>query len=217
MNVLPKSNIVAALSEQHISAITGLSAGQLRAWHRNGFFVPYHAYTNGKSAYSRIYSFRDAVGLKIIAVLKKKHRISLRKLRAVAGKLEERGIEHWADVKLHVVKGDVNFQHPGTDRVESLGDGQYAMLPVIDVMRDVRESIDHLMERSGQKKGKVERHKYTARNSWVIAGTRIPTAAIRRYVEAGFNEAEILREYPTLTQVDIRAALDHEKVLASAG
>ena len=208
--------VISALTEDHVSRITGLSKGQLRAWDRRGFFVPQFAYDDRSSAYSRIYSFKDVVGLRTIAILRYKYHLSLSKLESVARELETRGFAHWADTKLHVVKKAVHFQAPGTEDVESLHDRQLAMLPVIDVINDVREKVARLKQRDLSSVGKVERHKFVARNSWVISGTRIPTATIRRYADAGFSVEQILREYPTLTADDVKAALDHEKGLAKS-
>ncbi|WP_292509475.1 DUF433 domain-containing protein [Mesorhizobium sp.] len=115
------------------------------------------------------------------------------------------------------MKKAVHFFDPSTDRVESLQDGQYAMLPVIDVITDMTEKVTKLKERSKTQLGHVDRNKFTMRNSWVVSGTRIPTATIRRYADAGFSEDHILKEYPTLTREDIREALKHEKRLAKHG
>jgi uncharacterized protein (DUF433 family) len=41
----------------------------------------------------------------------------------------------------------------------------------------------------------------------VVRGTRIPVEVIVRMFAAGMSESEIIREYPRLTQADVRAAL----------
>jgi uncharacterized protein (DUF433 family) len=41
----------------------------------------------------------------------------------------------------------------------------------------------------------------------VIAGTRIPIAAIRSFADAGYSADEILAQYPSLTADDVEAAL----------
>jgi uncharacterized protein (DUF433 family) len=46
-----------------------------------------------------------------------------------------------------------------------------------------------------------------AHNAPVLAGTRIPVRAIKRFNEAGYSVAQILSEYPTLTESDVVAAL----------
>ena len=127
-----------------------------------------------------------------------------------------KGYESWAELELYVVKGEVHFRAPGTDHVEGVSSGQVAMLPIIDVINDVSERVEKLRTRSHDQIGKVEKHRFVARNATVIAGTRIPTATIRRYAEAGYSIKQILREYPTLTKKDVKAALSHEERLAQS-
>lgn len=208
--------VVAALSEGQVVAITGLSKGQLRAWDKRGFFVPRYAYEDRSSAYSRIYSFKDAVGLRTLARLRAKHRISIARLERLAGKMELDGIEHWADARVWVIKGEPHYLRPSVDEVEGFETGQLAMLPIIDVIHEVTDKVESLKKRNAETIGQVERQKFVARNSWVLSGTRIPTAAIRRFVDAGYTKKEILEEYPTLTDTDIEAALLHEKGLAKS-
>ena len=88
------------------------------------------------------------------------------------------------------------------------------MVPIIDVINDVMTRVEELKKRDEQQHGHIERNKYVARNSAVIAGTRIPTAAIRRFKEAGYTVEQIIKQYPTLTQEDVQAALAHEEGLA---
>ncbi len=207
-------NIVRAFNEEHVARLTGLSRGQLRAWDRRGFFKPDYADEDRHSAYSRVYSFRDVVGLRTIAVLMKDYKVSLRELRKVADELMRRGYDHWADTKLYVVKRQVHFRRPGTRDVEGVWDGQLAMLPIIDVINDVEARVADLQKRPKSQFGQIERHKHVVRNAPVIAGTRIPTASIRRFHEAGYTLDQILAEYPSLTRKDVEAALAHEKGLA---
>lgn len=209
-------NIIGAFSADHVVRLTDLSRGQLAYWDKTGFFSPQYASENRRDPYSRVYSFRDVVGLRTIAILRKKHRVSLPKLRKTAAQLVARGYENWAGLELYVVKGEVHFREPGTDHVESVSSGQAAMLPIIDVINDVSERVEKLKKRSAGQIGKVEKHRFVARNATVIAGTRIPTATIRRYAKAGYSVKQILREYPTLTRRDVEAALSHEEGLAQS-
>jgi len=193
-----------------------LSRSQLRAWDRIGFFRPNYAYEDRHQPYSRIYSFQDVVGLRTIAVLRQQYRISLQQLRKVATELISRGYSHWAEIKLYVVKGQVHFRRPGSADVEGVWDGQLAMVPVIEVIQDVEDRVRDLRQRKEEQRGHVERHKYVVRNASVIAGTRIPTAAIRRFREAGYPIEEIIRQYPSLTREDVEAAIAHEEGLAQS-
>lgn len=205
---------VIALTEDHVARVTGLSVSQLRSWDKKGFFTPKHAYDIRNSAYSRIYSFKDVVGLKTVETLRRKYKIGFSKLTEVANELRKRGFEHWADTTLYVLKKDVYFKDPRTGTVENLRDGQFAMLEVLDVINDVKAKVEEIRQRDKSAVGSVERHKFVARNSWVISGTRIPTAAIKRYHEAGYSKQQIIDEYPSLTAEDIDAALLHEEKLA---
>ena len=208
--------IISAFTEDHVVRLTGLSRRQLRAWDKAGFFVPHAAYEDRRQAYSRTYSFRDVVGLRTIALLLKQHRVSLQELKKVAGELSKRGYSSWADTRLYVVNRQVHFRPPNSRIVEGVWDGQYAMLPVIDVINDLNDRVHELRKRSDSQFGKVEQHRFVARNSWVVSGTRIPTASIRRFSEAGYSIEEIIREYPTLTRPDVEEALSHEKRLAQS-
>lgn len=214
---MSKSNVtIEVFGEEHVSRLTGLTKGQLRSWDRAGFFRPRYACEDRRTPYSRVYSFKDVVGLKTISVLRHDHRISVQELKKVAAELVRRGYKHWADTKLYVVKKQVYFQRPGTDEVEGVWDGQLAMLPIINVIDDVKAGVHKLSMRPSEAHGKVERHRFVARNSPVIAGTRIPTASVRRYRDAGYSVDQILSEYPSLTREDVQAALKYEEKLAKS-
>ena len=213
MSKLP-NGVLAAFSEDHVERLTGLTKGQLRSWDRAGFFAPRYAYEDRHAPYSRVYSFQDVVGLRTIAVLMKQYRVSLQSLRKVAQELVRRGFSHWADVKLYVLKRQVYFRAPKSDKVEGVWDGQLAMVPIVDVINDVEARVRELQKRDASQVGHVERHKHVVRNSSVVAGTRIPTAAIRRYREAGYTVDQIVKQYPALTAEDVQAALVHEEGLA---
>jgi uncharacterized protein (DUF433 family) len=60
--------------------------------------------------------------------------------------------------------------------------------------------------------GKIEQHRFVAKNAPVIAGTRIPTTAIYNLHEAGYSTERIISEYPRLTQADVKAAIQHERL-----
>jgi uncharacterized protein (DUF433 family) len=211
---MSRNTIIAAFSEDHVERLTGLTKGQLKSWDRAGFFAPRYAYEDRHAPYSRVYSFQDVVGLRTIAVLMKDYRISLQQLRKVAQELTRRGYSHWAEVKLYVLKRQVYFRRPKSDEVEGVWDGQLAMVPVVDVINDVEARVQELRKRDNSQFGHIERHKHVVRNSTVVAGTRIPTAAIRRFKEAGYSIPQIVKQYPTLTIEDVQAALVHEEGLA---
>ena len=191
--------------------LTGLTMRQLAYWDDLGFFEPQYAAEDRKAPFSRIYSFKDVVGLRTLSVLKSKYRCSLPHLRLVAEQLSTYSQAPWAEITLYVWKRKVQFQEPETGRVRGVVDGQYAMLPIRSVMEDVRKEAELLRRRQPEQIGQVEKHRYVSHQAPVISGTRIRVATIQHFIEAGYSTADILKEYPSLTEADVEAAKRHGK------
>ena len=208
------TTVVAFFTEDHVTHLTGLTKRQLRAWDKRGFFAPRHADVNPRTPYSRVYAFRDVVGLKTIAVLIQDYGLKLAVLREVAAELSRLDFDHWADVTLDIVNQEVHFRPSGTDRVAGDNGEQPATLLVIDVIQDVTRAADAMKQRSPAEIGRIERNRYILRNAPRIAGTRIPVSVIKQYVDAGFTAEQIVADYPTLTKADIDAARSYSEKLA---
>jgi uncharacterized protein (DUF433 family) len=200
-------NVIAAFTADQVVRLTGLSSAQLAYWDRTGFFQPRYASEDRHSPYSRIYSFKDVVGLRTLSILKGGHNVSLPHLREVAQKLSNYTKTPWSDLKLKVWKRKVQFDEPETGRTRGVVDGQYVLLPIIDVMEDMKRRTQELNARDDSQIGQLERHRYVSHNSLVLAGTRIPVASIVRLAEDGYTPEQIMKEYPRLTKADVAAAL----------
>ena len=203
------TSIIKAFSSNDVSRLTGLSQRQLAYWERIGFFRPEYANENRREAFSRVYSFQDVVGLRTLAVLLKSYRIPLAHLREVARELEPLTRRPWSQVNLYVLKKSVQFSEPATGKIRGVKDGQYVLLPLESVAQDMQREAERLRARAADKVGFVERRRNVAHNEWVVAGTRIPLRAIKEFADAGYDAAAIIREYPSLTETDIKAALSH--------
>lgn len=216
--MIGSDNIVSAFSVDHVVNLTGLSKGQIAYWDKTGFFQPNYGFENRRSPYSRIYSFRDVVGLRTLAILRNVHRISLQQLRRVAENLNHLSGDLWSATKLYVLNKQVHFKEPETGKVRGAVDGQFTMIELVQIAADVAEKVKQLRKRSPEQIGKAERHRFVARNAWVIAGTRIPVKTIQNFHAVGYTIAQILKEYPTLKPEDVRAALTHVdgKIASSA-
>ncbi len=208
-------NVILAFSANHVVRLTGLSKGQLRYWDKTGFFAPTYALEDRRSPYSRIYSFRDVVGLRTISMLRNKHKISLQNLREVARELEKYMAYPWSAIVLYVVGKKVYFREPDTQQTRGVLSKQYVVdISLEQVANDMAAAANRLRERDTTQIGQIARNRYTQHNAWVIAGTRIPVTAIWRLHAAGYSTEAILKEYPTLTERDIETAIDHERKLA---
>jgi uncharacterized protein (DUF433 family) len=215
--MLNADTIISAFSEDHAERLTGISKAQLRYWDRTKFFVPSLAAENRRVAYSRIYSFKDLVALRTLSVLRNQYNVPLQHLRKVAGKLSHLADDLWTKTTLYVLNRKVIFQEKQGEPLREIVSGQYVIgIPLKTIIADTKKDVEKFQERPKEQIGRVVRSRYVNHNAWVIAGTRIPTAAIRRFKEAGFTVEQIIKEYPDLTPKDVRAALAHESKASTA-
>ncbi len=90
--------------------------------------------------------------------------------------------------------------------------GQTVMAILMDeIAEQVESATARMRQRSSDLVGKVDRHRYVAHNQPVIAGTRIPTAAIWNFHEASYDTEAIIEEYPSLQPADVLAAISFEE------
>lgn len=205
------SEIVAFTSE-HVCRLTGLSTRQVRYWDDTGFFSP--ALVDGfrKRAFGRIYTFRDVVGLRVIAILRKTHKVPLQELRRVGGWLQANHAQPWSTLRFAMAGRKVVFIDPDSGAAtEPRGKGQMVFHVAVEpIANEMREAADQLRQRQSEQLGQIVRNRYVVHNAWTIAGTRVPTAAIWNFHQAGYDPAAILEEYPRLAVEDVSAAIAFE-------
>jgi uncharacterized protein (DUF433 family) len=211
------SNVIAAFSAEQVEQLTGLNKRRLMYWDRTGFFAPSYGDDDRRSPYSRIYSFRDVVGLRTLYRLTEEFHCSLQHLRKVAEKLSHLSNDLWSTQVLYVLDRKVVFDETGTGRLREVLSGQYVNgLALGEVISDMRKAVDQLRQRRPDQIGRVTRSRFVNHNVPVIAGTRIPVSAIRDFAEAGYTAEQIIQEYPDLTERDVAAALRHQEADAAA-
>ena len=204
---------LAAFTAEHVCRLTGLSARQLRYWDQTEFFSPTLVDDHQRRAFGRIYSFRDVVGLRTIAVLRNGYGVPLQELRRVGAWLRTEHDTPWSSLRFALLGRRVLFHDPTTGAaVEPRGAGQqvldFALEPIANEMRG---AAARLRERRRDEIGQLSRNRYVVHNAWVVAGTRIPTTAIWNYHAAGYSSKAIIAEFPRLTHADVRAAIEFEK------
>jgi uncharacterized protein (DUF433 family) len=204
------SNVVSAFSEEQVQRLTGITAAQLKYWDRTNFFVPSLAEEDRRRPYSRVYSFRDLVCLKVLNTLRNEARVSLPQLREVTDRLAHLGDDVWAKTTLYVLNRKVVFDNPETRRKEEIVTGQGVLqIPLEVVQSNMERAVKELWRRDETTIGKVQQKRGIASNRPVVAGTRIPVSAIKAFHEAGYTIEQIREQYPVLTDDDIRTALKH--------
>jgi len=207
-------NVLAAFSVEHAAFVTGLSKSRLTRWDKLGFFSPEYLDDDDRgNPHCRVYSFTDLVGLRTLAVLTDEHHISLKELQKAAKELAKRVSRPWSEIALAVVKKKVVFDLDASPRdTEGQFVGKHVPLPTI--AGQVAAKAQELRKRRKELHGTTERHKYVVHNAVVLAGTRIPVAAIHSFIDAGFTDKQILAEYPSLTKVDVQFVRSNYKVAA---
>lgn len=206
MKKSPENQVVSAFTEDQVERLTGISKRQLQYWDRQGFFAPSLAYEDRRVAYSRLYSFRDIVSLKVLNALRNEAHVPLAHLREVKDKLAHLGDDVWAKTTLYVLNRKVVLDN------EEVVSGQGVLqIPLQVVAGDMRKAVAELNQRDTSQVGQLSRKRGLVRNQTVIAGTRIPVRSIKAFAHAGYSTEEIIREYPSLTADDVRAAIAYDE------
>lgn len=209
--VMNAGTVISAFTEEQVERLTGISKHQLRYWDRSGFFRPAFASENRREAYSRIYSFRDIASLRVLNVLRNQYSVPLQHLRKVATELSAMSDAMWLSNELLVLNKRVIFVEPDTEQYREIVSKQYVIgIPLSIVITGTETDVRRLQSRDDTQIGQVARAKNVSRNAWVVAGTRIPIATIKRFAEDGYSAEQIMKEYPRLTAADIRAAIEHK-------
>lgn len=206
---------VLAFSSEQVSELTGLSLRQLRYWDDTEFFSPEYALGYRRSAFSRVYSFRDVVGLYVIGLLRRRHHFPLQKLRLVGAYLHRHHDTPWASLALYVAGRDIVFRDPDAEPgafLSTLSPGQEVFpIELEAIAREVKDETERRRVRATDQLGKVRRNRFVVHNMPVLAGTRIPTAAVWNLRTAGYSNSRIIEEFPRLKREDVTAAIRYEK------
>lgn len=205
--------VVTAFSEEHVERLTGITKRQLRYWDSTGFFRPTLAHEDRRQQHSRIYSFRDVACLQVLSALRNEANCSLQHLREVKEILAHMGEDLWAKTTLYVHNRKVVIINSETQQPEEVVSKQAILqIPLAAVSRRLEAAVGDLMQRDPATIGKVQKRRGLARSRPVVAGTRIRVASIQAFAKEGYSVADIQREYPSLTEEDVRAALRHGAV-----
>lgn len=201
-----------AFTVEHAAKATGVSQRRIRYWDRTGVLVPSLADDNRRSPFSRIYSFRDLVGLRTLAELRDRCGFSLQKLRTVGEWLTRHYGAPWSSLRFYVDGDRIVFRDPVSGQVVSTDPPGQAAIPfsLDHIARETEAEAAKLSQRTPDEIGRITRHRYVLGNAPVLGGTRIPTAAVWDFHRAGYDAAAIVREYPRLTELDVARAIAFE-------
>src|SRR5262249_2808693 len=142
----------------------------------------------------RLYAFTDLLQLLMVSELR--DRLPLQHIRRVVEHLRGRGYEEpLRQLVFATVGKQLYFQHPDGTWEGGLAPDQVIFHQVVE-LEPLRRRIEGVRHRSPDTIGLVERARGRLGSKEVFAGTRIPVRAVQAYLEHGFSDADVLREYP---------------------
>jgi DNA-binding transcriptional MerR regulator len=197
---------VLAISDKRAAELARITQRQLRYWEKIGLVVPSIQRQLSPRNTVRLYTFQDLLELLVAAELRHRPGISLQHIRRLVTFLHSRGF----DAPLR----ELRFATLGHDIYVQYQDGNWSGDPRPDqvVFHQVL-ALDHLAARIGtmtireaDEAGQVVQRRGVHGNSPIFAGTRIQVATVQHYLQAGYDTAAIIEEYPSLTPADIETA-----------
>ena len=204
---MSETDVIGAFSEEDAARLSGVSIYQLRDWDRSGFLRPSYAPEDRRQAYSRVYSFRDIVSLRVLNALRNKNSVPMQHLRKVATELAHLGDEKWTATVLYVLGKRVVFDDPRDTKRREVVSGQRVLdIPLRVAISDTKQAIEDMNHRGSAEYGHVLSGRFLQNNQPVFEGTRIPVASVKRYLECGYGTDDILEEFPDLSAEDVEAA-----------
>ncbi|MDJ0823145.1 MAG: DUF433 domain-containing protein [Paracoccaceae bacterium] len=199
--------LIEAFTDEQAARLAHISIGQIRYWDQTNFFEPSIAFENRRVAFSRIYSFDDVVALRVLGELRNEHDVPLQHLRRVRDRFKLKQ-SVWKDEEIFVHKKRVYFKNERGNFVHSETDEEtLPNIPLPRVIAQVHDEAIQLGIRPSEVIGKKAKAKSVARSAEVFEGTRIPIDMVKEYFDEGLDIDDILSDYPTLTEKDIKAAI----------
>ncbi len=167
----------------------------------------------------RLFTFQNLIEIRAAAWLR--NQLSLQLIRKIVVHLREERDRPLAELQFAVIENEgtsSGSQH--LDVIVQRTDGDWEKWTgqqMLKVRVPIRKFSDELAkaaakERTKRRKvGQVETRRGALGSAPVLAGTRIPTAAVWRLHEAGYSHQRILENYPGLKLADVTAALKEER------
>ena len=192
-------------SPDQVCRLARITRRQLGYWEKTNFF--------GSEPYpgERYYGFRDVVALRAIGTMRNLHHVSLGQLRRVGEWLHDDQADWWSTT-FYVGGRNVYWIDRRTGARIGLKPRDQIEMPVAmtEVRAEVIDAIRDQRQRRPEEIGQIVRRRGVAGNAPVVAGTRIPVAAILSFHDAGYSPEQIRRQYPDLTDRDIEQAIAWE-------
>jgi uncharacterized protein (DUF433 family) len=145
--------------------------------------------------------YDSLLSLMIISALRRE-RISPQQIRQIVKHARDRGFK-MGQLVFAIAGSVVHFQAPDGEW-EDADRSQFVMSQILDLV-PLRAQIQTSVRRDPSTVGTIERRRGAMGSKPLVGGTRVPVGAVRRFLDRGIPDAEILEAYPSLDQEDIDA------------
>lgn len=196
-----------------VGELTDTSESTLRRWLTDGLIVPSYA-NEPRVRYGRIFTDDDLLLVSALRALRAKG-ASSSALRAASAQLRKTLASGVPRDHLELRAAHDNALLVPSGAPSPAGDSQAIVLDLARLWSNVCRRIESREQREGLR-GEITRHPSIANGEPIFAGTRVPVADVLALHEAGLSAAEILRQYPSLSEADITAALDQQALALAA-
>lgn len=202
-----------AWTTEQVLRITGVSKRRLSYWLDKGIVGADVDEARGRGRV-RLWSFGNLVEVRVALWLR--DRVSLQVIGKIVEHLRKRGVDQpLSELRFAIV--DTGRAKRPTDVVVQRSDGTWeaplegqVVMEVVLPLERFADELRQASERDRAKRreaGRVERRRGRMGSAEVIAGTRVPVAAIQRLHVGGWPVERIIENYPGLTARDVTAAL----------
>jgi uncharacterized protein (DUF433 family) len=200
-----------ALPLDRAAKLAGVSPRRVLYWSSVGLVAPTVEEHLGPRRHIRLYGFVELMSLQVTAKLRDAG-ISLQAIRRVVSFLRELGYaKPLTELRFAVTADRVYFMHPdGT--WEQDGRPSQAVLEQVLRLEPLRAKIRAAGTRDDATLGRIESRRGAMGSKPLIAGTRVPVATVRRYLDHGATTEDVLKAFPVLTEADIKAAARRRRV-----
>lgn len=194
-----------AFTADRAAHLSGLSRRTLRYWAEKKLIQPAVHRPVSEHRSVALYGYREMMSLLVVAELRGRH-VSLQHVRGVVKVLRDSGYpEPLTELRFATVGSKLFLQHPDGSWVEGKVPEQQ-IIPEVLHLEPLRLMIAQAVRRDPAAAGRVEHRRGTLGSKAVFEGTRIPVAAVQRYLARGHSVERILDAYPDLTSEDVQLA-----------
>lgn len=193
-------------SREQAARIAGVTVPRVDYWSSTGIIRPTVDTRLTPHSPIRLFSFAELMGLMVAAELRRRG-VSLQHIRVIIDRLREQGYESPLTELVYATSGRaVYFQHTDGSWEGDRLPHQSVMHQVID-LEHMRLAIAKAAQREESTVGHIERRRGSMGGKELVAGTRVPVATVRRYLEHGSSPAEVIEAFPALRLEDVKAVV----------